>query len=76
MSLFYDLNGRRHEISHDEVEAIERTGTPHRVQDYAAGMHGRGYVDVSAKAHVAPNITEEQWIEIDAELHRLNPNRP
>lgn len=26
MSLFYDFNGMRHEISHEEVEAIERSG--------------------------------------------------
>lgn len=47
MSLFYDLNGNRHEIQRSEIYAIERSGPAHRWQDYADGKHGRGYFDVT-----------------------------
>lgn len=33
--IHYDFNGERHTMGRDEMEAIERSGPPHRVTDYA-----------------------------------------
>ena len=52
MNLFYDFGGVRHEITRDEIDAIERSAPPHLVQDYqdyAAGRNGRSYYDVTAE---------------------------
>ena len=38
MSYTYTLNGVTHTMSDAEAEAIERSGTPHRVEDYATVM--------------------------------------
>lgn len=38
MSYTYTFNGTVHTMSDAEAEAIERSGQPHRVQDYALGM--------------------------------------
>lgn len=43
----YDLNGERHWIDAEEVEAIERSGKPHRAQDYAEGHNASGYFDIT-----------------------------
>lgn len=34
--LTYDFNGQKHTMLSDEIQAIEISGPPHRVQDYAA----------------------------------------
>jgi hypothetical protein len=50
MSLFYDFLGRRHEITHDEIHEIERSGAPHPWQEYADGHHG------TAPQHLSPGL--------------------
>jgi hypothetical protein len=39
----YEFDGRTHRIGEAELQAMERAGMPHRVQDYAMGMHGTAH---------------------------------
>jgi len=39
----YEFEGRTHRISEAELQSIECAGIPHRVQDYAMGMHGTAH---------------------------------
>lgn len=50
----YKFMGQEHVISGDEIFAIERSGAPHRVQDYADAKRGhelgRGYFDMTQES--------------------------
>lgn len=41
--MMYELDGKVQHMSEDELRSIERLGDPHRVQDYAIGMHASAY---------------------------------
>ena len=43
----YEFGGILHEITREEIDAIERSGPPHDVQHYADGHFGRGYFDIT-----------------------------
>ena len=43
----YEFGGILHEVTREEIDAIERSGPPHDVQHYADGHFGRGYFDIT-----------------------------
>ena len=74
MNIFYDFNGETHRIMASEIEAIERSGPPHRAHDYADGHHGRGYFDITAESlSLTSRLMRERPGAVEAGLRPIDP---